>query len=145
MPVCMVWVKLAITCVHDYIIVIVKVTKICGKMNLERGTLVIAAVPPTLTSEITKLPLTLLTGYLKMIKTHKRKLKVQSIINGLYIINNIFDRKHTSILAILNYGVGTIKVYGLHKQYELPLVCGSYHPSLHPQKNELCVICFQSM
>ena len=36
MPVCMVLVELAITCVHDYMVVTVTVTKIYGKMNLNR-------------------------------------------------------------------------------------------------------------
>ena len=50
MPVCMVLVELAITCVHDYMVVTVKVTKIYGKMNFNRWTLSITAVPTTLTS-----------------------------------------------------------------------------------------------
>ena len=33
MPVCMVLVELAITCIHDYMVVTVIVTKIYGKMN----------------------------------------------------------------------------------------------------------------
>ena len=45
MPVCMVLVKLAITCVHDYMVVTVKVTKIYGKMNFNRLALAITAVP----------------------------------------------------------------------------------------------------
>ena len=51
MPVCMVLVELAITCVHDYMAATVKVTEICGKMNCSRRTLAITAVPttPTLT------------------------------------------------------------------------------------------------
>ena len=50
MPVCMVLVELAITCVHDYMVVIVTVTKICGKMNFNRWALAITAVPTTLKS-----------------------------------------------------------------------------------------------
>ena len=38
MPVCMVLVELAITCVHDYMVVTVKVTKIYRKMNINRWT-----------------------------------------------------------------------------------------------------------
>ena len=52
MPVCMVLVELAITCVHDYMLVTVKVTKIYGKMNFNRWTLAITAVPTTLTLTI---------------------------------------------------------------------------------------------
>ena len=36
MPVCMVLVVLAITCIHDYMVVTVTVTKIYGKMNFNR-------------------------------------------------------------------------------------------------------------
>ena len=50
MPVCMVLVELAITCVHDYMVVTVKGTKIYGKINFYRWTLAITAVPATLTS-----------------------------------------------------------------------------------------------
>ena len=38
MPVCMVLVELAITCIHDYMVVTVKVTMINGKMNFNRWT-----------------------------------------------------------------------------------------------------------
>ena len=48
MPVCMVLVELAITCVHDYMFVTVTV---CGKMNFNRWALAITAVPKTLTSQ----------------------------------------------------------------------------------------------
>ena len=48
--VCMVLVELAITCVHDFMVVTVTVTKINGKMNFNRWTLAITAVPTTLTS-----------------------------------------------------------------------------------------------
>ena len=34
------------------------------------------------------------------------------------------------------------KELGLHKQCDIAIACGSYHPSLHPQKNDLCVIRF---
>ena len=43
-------VELAITCVHDYMVVTVTVTKIYGKMNFNRWALAITAVPTTLTS-----------------------------------------------------------------------------------------------
>ena len=50
MPVCMVLVKFAITCVHDNMVVTATVTKINGKMNFNRRALAITAVPTTLTS-----------------------------------------------------------------------------------------------
>ena len=50
MSVCMVLVELAITCVHDYMVVTVTVTKIYGKMSFNRWALAITAVPTTLTS-----------------------------------------------------------------------------------------------
>ena len=52
MPVCMVLVKLAITCVHDYMVVTVKDTKIYGKMNFNRWTFAITAAPTILTLTI---------------------------------------------------------------------------------------------
>ena len=52
MPVCMVSVEMANTYVHDYIVVTVKVTNIYGKMNFNRWTLAITAVPTTLTLTI---------------------------------------------------------------------------------------------
>ena len=62
MTVCMVFVKLAITCVHDYIVVTVKVTKIYGNMNFNRWTLAITAVPTTLTSQLPT------TGYARVLE-----------------------------------------------------------------------------
>ena len=53
MPVCMVLVELAITCIHDYMVLTVTVTKIFGKMNFNRWALAITAVPTTLTSRFT--------------------------------------------------------------------------------------------
>ena len=50
MPVCMVLVELAIACIHENMVVTVTVTKIYGKMNLNRWALAITAVPTTLTS-----------------------------------------------------------------------------------------------
>ena len=62
MPVCMVLVELAITCVHDYMVVTVKVTKIYGKMNFNRWALAITAVPTTLTSRFPT------TGYARVLR-----------------------------------------------------------------------------
>ena len=61
MPVCMVLVKLAITCVHDYMVVTVTVTNIYGNMNFNRWALAITAVPTTLT------PLFPTTGYARVL------------------------------------------------------------------------------
>ena len=63
MPVCMVLVELSITCVHDYMVVTVKVTKIYGKMNFNRWTLAITAVPTTLTLQFQT------TGYARVLKS----------------------------------------------------------------------------
>ena len=60
MPVCMVLVELAITCVHDYMVVTVKV-KIYGKMNFNRWALAITAVPTCLTSRFPT------TGYARVL------------------------------------------------------------------------------
>ena len=49
MPVCVGFVELAITCIHDCLVVTVTVTKIYGKMNFNRWALAITAVPTTLT------------------------------------------------------------------------------------------------
>ena len=54
----MVLLELAITRVHDYMVVTVKVTEIYGKMHFNRWTLATTAVPTTLTSKQTTLPLT---------------------------------------------------------------------------------------
>ena len=51
MPVRMVLVELAITCIHDYMVVTVTVTKIYGKMNFNKWALTITAVPTTLISQ----------------------------------------------------------------------------------------------
>ena len=61
MPVCMVLVELAITCVHDYMVVAVILAKIYGKMNFNRWALAIAAVPTTLTSRFPT------TGYARVL------------------------------------------------------------------------------
>ena len=61
MPVCMVLVELATTCIHDYMVVIVTVTKIYGKMNFNRWALAITAVPTTL---ISRFPT---TGYARVL------------------------------------------------------------------------------
>ena len=51
MPVYMVLVELAITCVHDNMVVTVTVTKFYGKINFNRWALAITTVPTTLTSQ----------------------------------------------------------------------------------------------
>ena len=61
MPVCMVLVELAITCIHDYKVVTITVTKICGKMNFNGWVLAITAVPTTL---ISRFPT---TGYARVL------------------------------------------------------------------------------
>ena len=61
MPVCMVLVELAITCIHDYMVVTVTVTKIYGKTNFNRRALAITAVPTTLTSQFPT------TGYARVL------------------------------------------------------------------------------
>ena len=61
MPVCLVLVELAITCIHDYMVVTVIVTKINGKMNYNRWALAITAVPTTLTSRFPT------TGYARVL------------------------------------------------------------------------------
>ena len=61
MPVCMVLVELAITCVHDYVVVTVTVTKIYGKMSFSRWALAVTAVPTTLTSRFPT------TGYARVL------------------------------------------------------------------------------
>ena len=61
MPVCMVLVELAFTCVHDYVVVTVTVTKIYGKMSFNRWALTIKAVPTTLTSRFAT------TGYARVL------------------------------------------------------------------------------
>ena len=50
MPDCTILVELAITCIHDDMVVTVTVTEIYGKMNFNRWALAITAVPTTLTS-----------------------------------------------------------------------------------------------
>ena len=61
MPVYMVIVELAIKCVHVYMVVTVKVTKIYGKLNFNRWALAITAVPTTLTSQFPT------TGYARVL------------------------------------------------------------------------------
>ena len=61
MPVCIGLVELAITFVHDYMVVTVKVNKIYGKMNFNRWALAITAVPTTL---ISRFPT---TGYARVL------------------------------------------------------------------------------
>ena len=57
----MVLVELAMTCIHDYMVVTVTVTKIYGKMNFNRWALAITAVPTTLTSRFPT------TGYARVL------------------------------------------------------------------------------
>ena len=61
MSVCMVLVELAITCVHDYMVVTVTVSKIYGKISCNRWALAITAVPTTLTSRFPT------TGYARVL------------------------------------------------------------------------------
>ena len=61
MPVCMVLVELAITCVHDYMVVTVTFTKIYGKMNFNRWALAITAALTTLQSQFPT------TGYARVL------------------------------------------------------------------------------
>ena len=61
MPVCMVLVELAITCVHDYMVETVTVTKDLWKNEFNRWALAITAVPTTLTSRF------LTTGYARVL------------------------------------------------------------------------------
>ena len=61
MPECTVLVELAITCLHDYMVVTVTVTKIYGKKNFNRRALAITAVPTTLTSRFP------ITGYARVL------------------------------------------------------------------------------
>ena len=61
MPIRMVLVELAITCIHGYMVVTVTVTKIYGKMNFNKGALAITAVPTTL---ISRFPT---TGYARVL------------------------------------------------------------------------------
>ena len=58
----MVFMELAITCVHDYMVVTVTITKIYGKMNFNRWALAITAVPTTLTSRFPT------TGYVRVLQ-----------------------------------------------------------------------------
>ena len=61
MPVRMGLVELAITCIHDYMVVTVTVTKIYGKMNFNSRALAIKVVPTTLTSRFPT------TGYARVL------------------------------------------------------------------------------
>ena len=61
MPVFMVLVELAITCIHDNMVVTVTVTKIYGNMNFNRWAFAITAVPTTLTSRFPT------TGYARVL------------------------------------------------------------------------------
>ena len=61
MPVCMVLVELAITCIRDNMVVTVTVTKIYGKMDFNRWALAMTAVPTTLASRFPT------TGYARVL------------------------------------------------------------------------------
>ena len=61
MPVCMVLEELAITRIHDYMVVTVTVTKIYGKIIFYRWALAITAVSTTLTSRFPT------TGYARVL------------------------------------------------------------------------------
>ena len=70
--------------------------------------------------------------------THKRKVQGQ-VLHKWFVCNpHIFDRN----IPFLNYGAGTIKMYGLFEGMRSALVCGSYRPSLYLQKNDLRVTCY---
>ena len=80
MPVCMVSVELAITCIHDSMVVTVTVAKIYGKMIFNRWALANTAVPTTLTSRFP------ITGYARvlcfiMYKTRARRNKYRMFIS----------------------------------------------------------------
>ena len=89
-------------------------------------------------------PLTRLTDYFKTTKSFKPNVK--SFVNGLYIIQNMFVRKHASFLSIINWVDCSIMVYGLPErkildsQFDIDLDCGSGHPDSDLQRNELGVI-----
>ena len=61
MPVYMVLVELSITCIHDYMVVTVTVTKIYGRLNFNWWALAITAVPTTFTSRFPT------TGYARVL------------------------------------------------------------------------------
>ena len=61
MPVCIGLVELAITCLHDNMVVTATGTKIYGKNNYNRWGLAITAVPTTLTSRFPT------TGYARVL------------------------------------------------------------------------------
>ena len=61
MPDCTVLVELAITCIHDYMVVTVTVTEIDEKRNFNRWAVAITAVPTTLTSRFPT------TGYARVL------------------------------------------------------------------------------
>ena len=82
MPVCMVLVELAITCVHDYMVVTVTVAKIYGKMNFNSRALAITAVPTTLTSRFPT------TGYARMLLYHMYKARARR--NGYRMFISVY-------------------------------------------------------
>ena len=84
MPVCTVLVELAITCVHEYIVVTVKVTKIYGKMNFNRWSLAITAVPTTLTLTISDNWLrTIAVNYMYKVRARRNRYRM---FTSVYIL-----------------------------------------------------------
>ena len=104
MPVCMVLVELAIACVHDCMVVTVKVTKIYGKMNFNRWTLAITAVP-TLTSRFPT------TGYARVLYFHIYKARARR--NGYRMFISVY------ILCII---IVYLRTYGFTLFTCLPVV-----------------------
>ena len=96
MPVCKVLVELAITCVHDYMVVTVTVTKIYGKISFSRWALAITAV---LTIRTSRFPT---TGYARvllfiMYKARARRKGVQDVYFSLHTVKTL-DYSATTIL-----------------------------------------------
>ena len=82
MPVCMVLVELEITCVHDYMVVTVTVTKIYGKINFSRWALAITAVPTTLTSRFPT------SGYARVLVIHMYNVRARR--NGYRMFISVY-------------------------------------------------------
>ena len=82
MPVCMVLAQLAITYLHDYMVVTVTVTKIYGKMNFNRWALAISAVPTTITSRFPT------TGYARVLYKARARKNGYRMFISVYILCN---------------------------------------------------------
>ena len=82
MSVCMVLAELAITCVHDYMVVTVTVTNIHGKMKFNRWALAITAVPTTLTIRFPT------TGYARVLEYHMYKARARR--NGYKMFISVY-------------------------------------------------------